>query len=89
VGMERSGRQAACRRRSAYKPVEAVGKVDKPQKCGMISLSCRDTNSLTGPGACSWPGAFEFAPDYLIDRMDLASPPSTTTVTALPPTLPD
>jgi hypothetical protein len=34
------------------------------------------------------PGTFEFAPDYLIDRMDLASPPSTTTATALPPTLP-
>jgi hypothetical protein len=30
------------------------------------------------------PGASEFAPDYLIDRMDLASPPSTTTATALP-----
>jgi hypothetical protein len=33
-------------------------------------------------------GAFEFAPDYLIDRMDLTSPPSTTTAAALPPRLP-
>jgi hypothetical protein len=35
------------------------------------------------------PGAFEFTPDYLIDRMDLASPPSTTTAAALPPIPPD